>query len=139
MLILITFSDINGLLSFSLSFFSICPLMLREGCSLISLINHPRCLVRSLIHCNLSVTRYKLGSPHHRGGHQVFDTVIYRQSLDALFCSCRFFLCGVSIIRCLVKLHYLSMKRLKNISLEYNGQEKLSHCCAKTLTDKTAK
>lgn len=81
------FSDTNALLSFTLSFSSICPLMSKGGCSLISLINHLWHSARSLIHSNLSVACSKLGSPHHRRGHRVFDTVIYRHSLGVLFFS----------------------------------------------------
>lgn len=60
------FSDINVLLSFTLSFSSICPLVSKGGYSLICLINHLWQSARSLIHSNLSVACYKPSSPDQR-------------------------------------------------------------------------
>lgn len=130
------FSGINVLLSFTLSFSSICLLVSKGGCSLICLINHFWHSARSLIHSNLSVGCYKLSSPHHRIGQSLWYCELQAQPTCTIWLF-QCFLWGIFLIQGLVNLHYLSVTRWKNASLEYDRQE-LSCSCVMTLTDKTA-
>lgn len=78
------FSDINVLLSFALSFSSLCSLVSKGGCSLICLINHLWHSARSLIHSNLSVACNKLSSPPCKRGLGLWHCDL-QPSLGALF------------------------------------------------------